>query len=439
MSNDGLLNSKSATARINRPRMFAFLATFAFAWLMIGLFTGTIVLVVLVRWLLNLLQLWGMGQTAQNRTLMSVIVLFIIGSFMLTRYVVRRLYRIESPRRRRITVASLLIPGVLSLWAWSNPTRVLASMAGGQRSSVTLAGGPEFIFGAYPDADQLLKLKQQGVATVVSLQHPAVLVELQGIRQERENAKRLGLKFVQVPMLPWVSDNTDALATIRQLALTGHGKYYVHCGLGRDRVNIAKRVIESLQTPAHATVVASSGLIQATGFDSRESGKPFQRGKLIKIASDVWMIPFPNAQELYGYILQGRPGHVFLLLDPRDTLQQRWRAAAEKQMRAYAVPFTVVPFSPSDTARAQEVAATIQREKPPVTIIVPATTWGDPTKNVTAHVTAAMLKALGAIPATAEPKFTLPDTSEHERTLEMLDAARLNQRHTPAASASKRP
>ena len=424
MNKDGLIPSRTAAPRISRPNTVVFLATFGFAWLMIGLFTGTIVLVVLVRWLLDLLQHWGIGQTAQNRTLMAVIVVFIIGSFFLTRYVVGRLYRMESRRWRRMLLATLLIPGVLSLWAWSNPTRMLASLAGSERSSVTMAGGPEFIFGAYPDADHLRELKQQGVTTIVSLQHPAVLVELQGIREERDDARQMGLKFIQAPMLPWVSDNSDALATIRQLALTGHGKYYVHCGLGRDRVNIAKRLIESLQTPAHVTVVASSGLLQANGFDSRKAGEPFQRGKLIKIAPDVWMIPFPNAQELYGYVLQGRPGHVFLLLDPRDTLQQRWRATAEKQMRDYAVQFTVVPFSPNDTARAPQIAAAIRREKPPLTIVVPATTWGNPAENVTSHVAGAMLKALGAIPATADPKFTLPDSSEHERTLEMLDAAR---------------
>lgn len=429
MENDVLTHSHNTAARITRPTIGRFVATFGFAWLMIGLFTGTIVLVVLVRWLVNLLHHWGLGQTAENRTLMLVILLFIVGSFILTRSVVRHLFRMESPRWRRVTLGSLIVPGVLSLWAWSNPTRVLASLAGSESSSLGSLGGPQFIFGSYPDADRLAQLKREGVTTIVSLQHPAVLVELEGIKDERETAERLGLRFVQAPMLPWVSDNSQALATVRQIAESKSGKFYIHCGLGRDRVNVAKRVVESVIDSTHARVMAGD-VQEALGFEQRAATAPFERGKLLDLAPGVWLIPFPNPAEMHGFILQGRAGHVFMLLDPRDTLEQRWRRLAEGQFNEYVIPFTYVPFAPGDTATATKVAALIHAQKGPATVIVPSTTWGDPAQSVTSRATAAMLKAFGRIPADAAPRLVPPASALHESTLEMQEATHAAKRKT---------
>ena len=144
-------------------------------------------------------------------------------------------------------------------------------------------------------------------------------------------------------MLPWVSDNTESLAKIKDLALHGEGTYYVHCGLGRDRVNIAKRVIEALDPLHRQKVAAAADLKRAEGFENRTT--PFQRGRLIQLADEVWMIPMPNAAEMYGHIIQGSPGHVFLLLDPADTVQAPWITKAQQDMEQYSVTFTTIPTS----------------------------------------------------------------------------------------------
>ena len=49
----------------------------------------------------------------------------------------------------------------------------------------------------------------------MSLQDPRVLVELQGINEERKSAERAGIKLIQAPMLPWVSDNSNSIAMIK--------------------------------------------------------------------------------------------------------------------------------------------------------------------------------------------------------------------------------
>lgn len=368
--------------RLRPPTTAQFFATFAYAWLTIGLFTGTLVLVVAVRGVLDLIQRMGWEQTAQNRILMGVIFAFVVGSFLLARRVVRLLYR-QTPRSRRLALGALAVPALMSGYAWSNPARFLARFAGSASTSLALSGGPTFIFGSYPDDNRVRELKKQGVTAIVSLQSPAVLVEIQGINEERKSAEREHVQFIEAPMLPWVSDNTESLEKIKQIALTGKGTYYVHCGLGRDRVNIAKRVIEALGPQTHARLAAAADLKSASSFAART--EPFERGLLMRLADGAWVIPYPNRDEFYGFILQGQPGHVYLVLDPADTTQARWIAEAEKQMTQYAVPFTSLryPGVKGDTATAKLVAQ-FRALKPPFTVIVPAMpfTPGSPTTPV---------------------------------------------------------
>jgi hypothetical protein len=390
----------AAPPRFRQPSASRFIATFGYAWFTIGLFTGTLVLVVAVRGILAVLQRFGMGQAAQNRTLIAVILLFVVASFALARKLVRYLYR-KSPRVRRAALAGLALPALLSGWAWSNPTKFLAGIAGTTGSTVAMEGGPTFIFGSYPDYQRIEELKKQGVTAIVSLQSPAVLVEIQGINEERKSAQRAGIQFIEAPMLPWVSDNTQSLEKIKQLATHAKGTYYVHCGLGRDRVNIAKRVIESTVPQAKAHLAAARDLKHAEGFETRSSA--FQRGLPMRLAKDAWVVPFLNQAEFYGFVLQGSPGHVYLVLDPADSVQKGWLADASKQLTQYAVPFTVVayPGPGRDTATAP-IVARLHAQAPPFTVIVPAMpfTPGVPKSGVARALARAWNSEVEALPST---------------------------------------
>lgn len=356
----------SAPPAFRRPTPARFLATFGLVWMVVGLFTGTLVLVILVRWLISLLHYFGLGQTAESRVLMGVILLFVIGSFLLARALVRRLFRMHSVSARRLALASLLLPFGISAYVWSDPGRTLAAVAGSSETKVAMSGGPEFIFGAYPDYQKLEELKREGVTSVVSLQHPGVVVELQGIQAEKEAARQLGIHLIQAPMLPWISNNEASLALIRQIALKGQGRYYVHCGLGRDRVNVAKRLIESLQGGSH--VRATADLKDALGFANRAS--PFERGVPQQLAPEVWVVPYLNSSEFFGYILQGRAGHVILALDTTVAAQRAWLGEAERQMKSYMVPFEVVAVHAADPRQLDALAARIRALKAPVTVMV---------------------------------------------------------------------
>ncbi len=384
----------SPRSRAGRPPVGSFLATFGVVWLVVGLFTGTLVLVVAVRWLVGLLHHFGLGQTAESRTLIGVIFVFVVASFLLTRALVRRLYRVESVRVRRLVLSSLVIPAGLTMYAWSDPGRMLAAVAGSQQSSLAMAGGPEFIFGAYPDYQKLQELKKEGVTAVVSLQHPSVVVELQGIEAEKDATRQLGLTLIQAPMLPWISDNEQSLGTIRRIATQGHGRYYVHCGLGRDRVNVAKRLIASLG--GTNAVHGDANLKEALGFDSRT--EPFERGRPWRLAADVWMIPYPNAAEFFGYVLQGRAGRVILALDTTVAQQAAWLAEAERQMRTYAVPFEVMPLHGESKRELAALEARIEALPKPVTVIVGHTPFEPGDRAAKAAGARALMRAFDAVP-----------------------------------------
>jgi hypothetical protein len=403
-----------------RPSVGRFIATFGYAWFTIGLFTGTLVLVVAVRGILDTIQKLGWGQNAQNRILIGVILLFVVISFMLARRLVLVLYR-HPPRTRRIALVALALPAAAAMYAWSNPARFLSRFAGSASSSLQLAGGPAFIFGAYPDEEQLRTLKQQGVTNIVSLQDPRVLVELQGIKDERSATEKLGLNFIQAPMLPWVSDNTESLEQIRQIALHGKGTYYVHCGLGRDRTNIAKRIIESVGPQSNARVAGAASLKSAVTFDKR-ANEPFERGRLFKLAEGTWVIPFPNEQEFYGYIIQGQPGQVILALDPTDSTQAEWIAGAERDMKQYVVKYSLLPTTAGDTgvrrikaadtsaANLARLVAEIRAQRTPVTVVIPHTAFEERPR---APLLRALLQAYGSSalqPAVATKASDAPKT-----------------------------
>ena len=392
----------ASPARYAKPSAARFFAMFGYAWFTIGLFTGTLVLVFAVRGILDVLQRLGWGQPAQNRLLIGVIVLFVVASFMLARRVVRALYR-QSPTTRKMSLVALGVPALLSLYAWSNPAKFLARFAGTEGSSLSMKNGPKFLFGSYPDDDRLRELKKQGVTTVVSLQSAAVFVEISGIKEERSATAREGLTFIEAPMLPWVSDNTESLEKIRQLALHGKGTYYVHCGLGRDRVNIVKRVIAALEPQSGVTVVATADLKTAAGFERRT--EPFERGMPMKVQSGVWVVPYLNDAEFYGFILQGQPGHLLLALDPSKPEQRAWVADAEKKMKQYAVTYTFVPYpAPNGDTSTTAIMARVRSLKPPFTVMVSGMTFapGDPKNPVARAIGKAYGVSVKPLPKTIQ-------------------------------------
>lgn len=367
------------TMRIQAPGRARSLGMLAYLWMTAGFAAGTAVLVGPVRWLTSGIHRLGWEQRSEDLVLRGFILAFVLASFFLALYLARAALG-ASRRSVRLGIPGLATGlAVLALWAWMNPGRMLAAVAGGDTGGeVTASTGVQFVFGAYPDVNRLRELKKQGFTAVVSLQHPAVVpFEPASIDQERKNAKRLGIPFIHTPMLPWVSDNAAALARIRELVHSGKGKYYVHCGLGRDRTNVVRRMVEA----EGVRVATASDLQRATTFADRLKLPPGQRdmerGGVRELEPGVWLVPQPNDAELAGYMLAGQVRTVLLLLDPNDPEQRTWRDAQEARFRQSGVALVERPLLAGETARAAALAREVRGLARPVAVVAPRTPYSN--------------------------------------------------------------
>ena len=168
-----------------------------------------------------------------------------------------------------------------------------------------------FVFGPYPDIDILKKIKRDEYSAVISLLHPAVLpFEPQLLKTEEENCAKIGVTLIKVPMLPWISENKESLEKIAELAKSKKGKYYIHCYLGRDRVHMAKMVIQKHNAAADSAVINAGRKINDITF--------FERGDIHKFSGEVYLTPYPTDEEFLSFVLNGNFKSIVSLLDSKN-------------------------------------------------------------------------------------------------------------------------
>ncbi|HUG52547.1 MAG TPA: hypothetical protein VMR21_03060 [Vicinamibacteria bacterium] len=337
---------------------------------MVGFASGTATLLGPARWITAWLRA-SAWSAWEDRAMIAVIVVYVAASFLFACLLT------SLTRRSRWAPARLAVPGAatlcagLSLWGWTNPA-VYATVAGGTEGAQVEAGGAEFVFGPYPDPARIAELKKEGLTALISLQHPAVVpFEPQGIATEKAAARELGIEFIHAPMLPWVSSNEASLRTIREVAARGKGRYYVHCGLGRDRTNVVKRMLERAGGPT----TAAAGTKAPGSFTARlaEGKKLMERGALKGLDTGIWLIPYPNRHELYGNMLAGQVAHVLVLLDPGNGQQAQWLEEIRTVLAEHAVPVTCEPLRRNSQAFYADAVAIAKTLPRPVVIVVPHT------------------------------------------------------------------
>jgi hypothetical protein len=343
------------------------LGSFLYLWLMTGMFVGTIVLVLAVRWILAGLARLGWAQGAQNAVLIIVILAYVILSWFIARALQRRMLATSNSAIRFGIPVTATVLAVATFWLWSNPGGLFASLAGGSFSRLSMGSGAVWEFGAYPDTPVLRRLKRENITAVITLEHPGDLVERQGIQEERRATRELGIQLIEAPMLPWVSNNQASLDLIRSIASKGTGRYYVHCGLGRDRVNLVKHMLEAMG----ARTVAAQGYLEGNFFNTRIPN--FERGQLGTFGDDKWLVPYPDKHEMLGNILQGKTAHMILALDTTDAQQRQWWQEAHTLFKEYAIPFDDMSTKSSDQARIRQIVARMLALRGPAAVIVPLT------------------------------------------------------------------
>lgn len=305
----------------------------------IGFFLGTFTLLGPVRWAVSFLRQHTWGRLFEDAVVMVHLTLLVVVSFGVAGGLNRFFWTTRKPTSRWLMLGGVLLAFSSTLGLWMNPQRLRPAAA------LNLGHKPTgFVFGPYPDEATLRQLKRQGYTGVVSLLHPAVMpFEPVLIRQERAAAARVGLKLVEAPMLPWVSENEVSVEKLRRLTRSVKGGYYVHCYLGQDRVRLVQRFFDQWG-------VAYEGS-QATRRQTLASRNTFERGPILRLSENVFLGPSPTDEEFMTYIVNGGVKHLVSLLaadsEKNLALAQQEKDRAKKYGLGYAHwPFDEKSFDP---------------------------------------------------------------------------------------------
>ncbi|HEY5610787.1 MAG TPA: hypothetical protein VIL97_06255 [Thermoanaerobaculia bacterium] len=339
---------------LSRSRALRDAASFLGLWLLFGFAAGTLLLLGPVRWFVNLSRSRGWPDALERGGVLVLIVLLAVGTGAITFTIFQSLITSRSiSYRAGVPLLALSLAGV-ALWFWMQPERLGEAM--GREVHIQ-----RFTYGPYPDEQKMRQLRDEGY-TIVSLLHPAVVpFEPRMLSKEKAEAARMGVPFISVPMLPWVSGNSEPLQTIQSLAKNPEAKYYVHCYLGRDRIRVVQRFLGHRIDEAH---------------DSKEQKltlgnmKTLERGAVYALGSDGYLIPFPTEEEFVGYILDGHVRQVVAMFDPSDPEDALWILQEEKVLRDHKMPFLLIPISHARYDPATVVTAVKKTEKLPKPFVV---------------------------------------------------------------------
>jgi protein tyrosine phosphatase (PTP) superfamily phosphohydrolase (DUF442 family) len=318
----------------------------------IGFFAGTLTLLGPVRWATSALRARGAGQGVEDLVVRGMILLLVAGAALVA-WKLANGFMASAGRARWATpaVTTALACGAMLLWL--NPRLV-------NRGQAMTDSGERFVFGPYPDREALVRLKRQGFTGVISLLHPAVApFEPRLLAQERAAARAVGIQLIHAPMLPWISENEESTERIRALARSGQGRYYVHCYLGKDRVNVVRRLL----TDGDASLAEA----KAENGARRIADMPaFERGGIYHFPDDVHVGPFPTDEEWLGYVLSGSVKQVLSLLDTANADDATWISKERGLGRQYRMPVEFAPvrsfpFDPEQALAAARRAKALPR------------------------------------------------------------------------------
>jgi len=333
---------------------------FLIIWILTAYPLGTLTLLFPVRWIVNLIKALQFSQSTENLVVNTIIVLLIIISLFVAALITKIIINKNSIAFSISSVVILLIITGGFTWLWMNPD--LINMGNNDIIKQNL-GTVQFTFGPYPSESDLTELKKEGYTAVISLLHPAVIpFEPKLLADEKEESKYIGLKFINIPMLPWVSKNSTSIEKIKKLAEDGNGKYYVHCYLGRDRVNVVKRIIHQLGNPVAEK--NSNWRRKLTDIAS------FERGKIIEFDENKYLTPLPTDDEFFGYVLNRNIKKVVSLLNPDYSPDTIWIHKEQKILKTNLMPYELltVRLQPYDANKVLQIAEEVKEMQGPVLV-----------------------------------------------------------------------
>ena len=323
-----------------------------------GFALGTVLLLGPVRKTVDYARSQNWSETQEKLVVLCFILALAVVSFLLARWSSKTLMSADKPRSAKLTHGAVpILAAFAALFVLMNPSLVNAD------TSTQTNLSTQFTIGPYPDEEKIDQLEDGGFTAIVSLLHPAVVpFEPKLLSEEREIAKKNGLEMISIPMLPWVSDNTASIDSFRKFIRTAKGKYYIHCYLGKDRVNVARRMIEQ----ENATAL---NFEKSLGHRSIDSIKQFERGTIYKLAEQVYLSPMPTKEEYIGYVIATDFKQVVSLSDPAEPEARTSNANEAKLLASYQVDYKVfnVPANASEQ-RIQQIIDSVKHLPKPVLV-----------------------------------------------------------------------
>lgn len=308
---------------------------FCLVWLCVGFPMGLWVLLAgPSKWLSEYALRTRMTLSDENLLGKLIILAYVVVSFVIALFLFRLIKR--SKQKLLAWFVSVLLGLLLisSVLIFSFRPHWLIVYSGSSDGSLTRSGTDklEFVFGPYPDEARLDSLKDRRFDGVISLLHEMVVpAEPTLLRKETDYGEKIGLEVKNIPMLPWISGNEKSLEEIKKLLDTGRGLYYVHCYLGRDRVNVFKSLVEKYGAETE---------IQKIGAIRRIEEMPqMERGKYYKLEENVCLTPFPTDEEFFSYVLNGYFRTVISMLDSSLVENSEWVRKEKEVMAAYGMNY----------------------------------------------------------------------------------------------------
>jgi len=277
-----------------------------FSWLCWGFALGTFILLFPLRKTVDFARGHNWAEVTENLLVFFYIVLLAVVSYLLARFTTSRtLHGNTSKGGKALHISVPVVAAIIALFVMLNP-------AWNNTGTKEAELNTQFTIGPYPTEDKIHELKKAGYTAIISLLHPAVVpFEPKLLGEETTYANRQKLELISIPMLPWISENEEAINKLRTIVRQAKGKYYIHCYLGKDRVNVARRIIEQ---ESSNKIVLEQGL-KHRSIDDIEA---FERGKIYKLAPEVYFTPFPTDEEYFGYIVATDFKQVVALSDLSD-------------------------------------------------------------------------------------------------------------------------
>lgn len=258
-------------------------------------------------------------------------------------------YRYVRKKKKKWSYGVVLLSCIASIFVFYlfiNPNSSVVTLSRGVEETTN-----QFTFGPYPDEQKLKELKDDGYEGVITLMSPTIPFEKVLLEKEQKIAKDVGITLHSFPMLPWVSDNKESLQQIKELVANNDGKFYVHCYLGKHRVDMVREVIADETGEQYVK-------------DLEMLPKKLERGPLRSLkGGDMLLGPFPTQEEWFHLILRKDYQEVVSTLDPSVQENVQWIEQAKKIAKDYELTFTEIPVQDeNDTEQIRKVAQHIKAQ-----------------------------------------------------------------------------